>query len=229
MNVRTYRWLPFLIQWGESDKTDRLVRARQLFDDAIARYRNGDERFKPITSHFNVLANTISQSDSPDKEMLVLNLFEEMEKMGCTPCLVSFNMLIKTCAAANEGTDERRKNAIRIAVSAFGSLEAAGLSADSVTYTSMFRAMLNLMDNSTERTNALACVFRRCCEEGRLNQHIINTLLDATTNSAEDFQSITGIARTGDDLRNLPAEWSRNSSRDTSSKLSVDAEDTSSC
>ena len=83
-------------QWGASDtgtSQQRLERARSLFDESIQRYCDGDELLKPSSSHFNTLAHVIALSDNPDKELLVLSLFQVMEKLGCEPCIVTFNIL----------------------------------------------------------------------------------------------------------------------------------------
>jgi hypothetical protein len=120
---------------------------------------------------------------------------------------------IKICANAT-GSEERKMNALRIAVSVFNSLPSVGLKADSITYTGMIHALLNLMDDSLERSKAISGIFQKCCNDGFLNPHILNVL---TSSISEDkFLSITGMSPKTD-FASLPAEWSRNSSRDTMS------------
>ena len=83
-------------QWGvttDPDSKQRLDRAMALFNENIQGYVNGDELLKLRPTHFNTIAEVISSSDDPDKEVLVLELFEKMENFGCVPSLVTFNIL----------------------------------------------------------------------------------------------------------------------------------------
>ncbi|KAL7454226.1 hypothetical protein ACHAWC_005850, partial [Mediolabrus comicus] len=196
---------------SKSKGEDRVARARMLMNEVTRRYRDGDSRCKPSTDLFNTLALVISNSDIPNRENEVLTLFEAMESNGCSPSLVSFNILIKTCSIAEENN---AANALQIAASAFNSLDTAGFTADSVTFVSMFRAILNLMNDSSEKIDALAAIFRKCCDGGFLNQHIINILAEGT--SEDELHSITGIStRRGPDelqIESVPNSWSRNAS-----------------
>lgn len=188
----------------------RVIRAGLLLNETIQRYHAGDIKCKPSTDLFNTVALVIANSDVPNRENEVLALFEKMESNGCTPSLVSFNILIKTCSKAEMNN---ARNALQIAASAYNNLDAAGLTADSVTYVSMVRAILNLMSGSVDKTDALTALFRKCCDGGFLNQHIINILSQET--SQAELQSITGISPRGPDIlqiQDLPNEWSQNSS-----------------
>jgi len=195
---------------SKSKEEDRVTRARMLMNETIQRYHGGDSTCKPSTDLFNALAHVISNSDVPNRENEVLTLFEAMESNGCTPSLESCNILIRTCSKA-EVNDMR--NALQIAASAFNALEAAGLTADSVTYVGMIRAILNLMNGSEGKIEALTVLFRQCCEGGFLNQHMIDILTEET--SEDEFQSITGMSWSqGSDalqIQSLPFEWSKNS------------------
>ena len=79
----------------------------------------------------------------------------------------------------------------------------------------MIHVLLNLVGDAELKINSLTGIFRKCCDEGCLNQHIINVLLEATT--LDEFVSITGVSLHGKALyiESLPTEWSRNSSQDT--------------
>ncbi len=122
---------------------------------------------------------------------------------------------IKICANAT-GSIQRKMNALRIAVAAFNSLPSAGLRPDTVTYTGMIHALLNLMDDdSAEKVKAISGIFRQCCDEGCLNPHILNVL--AASLSEENYLSITGVSTTTP-FANLPVGWSQRSSRDAISK-----------
>ncbi|KAL3798151.1 hypothetical protein HJC23_005712 [Cyclotella cryptica] len=198
--------------WGASEigtSQQRLERARLLFDESITRYCDGDELLKPSSSHFNTLAYVIASSDNPDKDLLVLSLFQDMEKLGCEPCIVTFNILIKACASI-KGNQERKEKSLQIAASAFKSIKSAGLTADTITYTSMIHAVLNLTGSSSYKVNSIAGIFKMCCADGCLNQHIMNTLVDAM--SKEEFAIITGMSNNNSlQIESLPPEWSSNS------------------
>jgi hypothetical protein len=77
----------------KQNTTDLLDRARALFYEMIQGYLNGDKLLKPSSTHFNTIAHLIALSDAPHKELLILSLFDEMEKLGCSPCIVTFNVL----------------------------------------------------------------------------------------------------------------------------------------
>ena len=121
---------------------------------------------------------------------------------------------IKKCAMAT-GSAQRKMYALRIAVATFTSIPSAGLRPDSITYTGMIHALLNLMDDSAEKVKAVSEFFRQCCDEGCLNPHIMNVL--AASTSEEIYSSITGVSMTTA-FASLPAEWSQRSSRDGVSK-----------
>ncbi|KAL3763328.1 hypothetical protein ACHAW5_007720 [Stephanodiscus triporus] len=197
--------------WGNSTSEKRVSRVRALLDESIQRYQDGDVRCKPTNVTFNVAAESIANSNCEDTETQVLSLFETMEEIGCEPNLISFNIQIKNCAIAT-GSVERKMNALRIAVAAFNSLPSVGLRPDSITYTGMIHALLNLMDDSAEKFKAISGIFRQCCDEGCLNPHILNVL--AASTSEDDYLSITG-ASTRTEFSSLPAEWSRRSTRDS--------------
>ena len=118
-------------------------------------------------------------------------------------------ILIHTCSRAEENN---MRNALQIAASAYNALDAGGLIADSVTYMSMIRVILNLMNDSEGKVQALTALFKKCCEGGFLNQHMINILAQNT--SEDEFQSITGMARPGGidalQIESLPSEWRQN-------------------
>lgn len=198
-----------IVALSKSKAEDRVARARVLFNETIQRYRGGDSSCEPSVDLFNALAVVISHSEMPCRENEVLTLLEEMEANGCKPTLESFNILIHTCSRAEESN---MRNALQIAASAYNALDAAGLTADSVTYMSMIRVILNLMNDSEGRVQALSALFRKCCEGGFLNQHMINILAQNT--SEDEFQSITGMSWPGGidalQIESLPFEWRQN-------------------
>jgi len=112
---------------------------------------------------------------------------------------------IKACASI-EGSIERKAQALQVAASVFNSIESTGLKTDSITYTSMFHAVLNLTEDATEKVDALSGIFQRCCADGCLNQHMMTIL--ASKVSREELLSIIGHEHAVD-VENLPVEWSK--------------------
>lgn len=76
----------------------------------------------------------------------------------------------------------------------------------------MIHAMINLVDDPAEKVKAISGIFNRCCEDGCLNQHMINLIIEAT--SEAEFLSINGVSayRKPQMISNLPAKWSHRSS-----------------
>ena len=78
----------------------------------------------------------------------------------------------------------------------------------------MFHALLNLSSEYSDRADALSNLFKRCCADGCLNQHMLNTLADKT--SVNEFSLIFGELgrdeQTTIQIDCLPSEWSRRSS-----------------
>lgn len=74
----------------------------------------------------------------------------------------------------------------------------------------MLHAVLNLTGSSSDKVNTISGLFRMCCADGCLNQHIINTLAEAM--SEEEFAIITGMSNENSiQIESLPTEWSSNS------------------
>jgi hypothetical protein len=79
--------------WGNSTSDEKVSRSRDLLDESITRYQNGNNSCKPSNVTFNATASYISNCDDPDRVTQVLSLFETMEAIGLEPELVSFNIL----------------------------------------------------------------------------------------------------------------------------------------
>lgn len=91
-----------------------------------------------------------------------------------------------------------------------------GLRPDSITYTGVIHTILNLVEDSKDRTKTLSTIFRHCCEDGCLNQHIMN-ILSASLSEGE-YLTVTGATSMEETAFScLPAEWSRSASRDSMS------------
>jgi hypothetical protein len=74
----------------------------------------------------------------------------------------------------------------------------------------MIHAILNLTENPQDKVNAMSGIFHMCCADGCLNQHILNTLADATSeNEFAQITSLDGSHRHA--IETLPLEWSRDS------------------
>ena len=119
---------------------------------------------------------------------------------------------IKACANAS-GDKDRKRQALQIAVSAFRSLETIGLTAGSITYTSIIHAIDNLMDDSTEMNKALGDLFRQVCSDGQLNQHMLKLLADNESMSMVQMTEMTGVTPSYEgtiQIDDLPLEWSQN-------------------
>ncbi|KAL7470325.1 hypothetical protein ACHAXS_010558 [Conticribra weissflogii] len=199
--------------WGRSKSKSKVHACNELFKQCVSRYQSGDNTCKPNLLHFHALAGAITSIGSQDRVSQVLSLFEKMEEQGIKPNRVTFNILIKTCASVFENEDAKI-NALQVAISAFSSLESIGISADSITYTSMVNVIKHLVDDPDEKFNALQGLFLRSCEQGFLNQHIINVLAECT--SADQFQAITGMSsvETVPGVDTFPSEWSANATVD---------------
>ena len=75
--------------------------------------------------------------------------------------------------------------------------------------------MINLMEE--EKVEAISGIFQQCCNQGRLNQHMVNLLQSSF--SEEEFKSITGVSNPNNggqipSIHTLPSEWSNHSSVD---------------
>jgi len=193
--------------WGRSKSRLKVHACKELLKQCVSRYQSGDSTCKPNLLHFHALAGAITSIGSQDRVSDVLSLFEKMEEQGIKPNRVTFNILIKTCASVFESEDAK-KNALQVAISAFNSLESLGISADSITYTSMANVIKHLVNHPDEKLNAFKGIFMRSCEHGFLNQHIINVMAECTT--AEQFQAITGMSsiETVPSIDTFPSEWS---------------------
>ena len=202
------------LQWGNGKDPDRVSRSMALLDEAIEHHKKRDGPVS-VDSVFIAAALCLAESDYPGRERRILDLFVKMEDIGCEPSVVSFNILIKACGKA-DGDELAKMDALLIATSAFDSLAEAGLKADSITYVGMMHAVINLMDDTKEKVDTLQAFFRRCCDDGCLNEWILDILAGALPEEHQ-FSYVTGglsLKKGIPKLKSLPAGWRHRSSED---------------
>ena len=114
---------------------------------------------------------------------------------------------LKACATPTENKEEKAL-ALQIAASTFNSLPSIpGLRPNSITYTSMIHVLKNLIEDPSERTQAITGIFQQCCKDGCINQSMMNILAKATTE--DQFKLITGYPLDKKNINELPSAWSR--------------------
>lgn len=202
---------------AKSRDNDRLDRAKNLYKEIVQRFRGGDSDFKPDLSVHGSLVTVIARSNAPDKVMQTLDVVSRMQEYGLSPNKIIYNIILSACAhtqcgADNKEVEETRRVVLQVAVSTFQLLrkdKSLG-GADSNAYKALLHVADNLIRDDAERLASVEDLFRKCCEDGQLNQWVLQALVQVAPGphfwKLVQKKSSHGIVR----VQDLPSEWSRN-------------------
>ena len=204
---------------ARSRDDDIIRRATRMYKEVVRRFRDGDTDFKPDLSLFGSLLTVIARSNDRDKVEQALDLLSHMKEYDLVPNRVMYNILLSACAQTQcVGAADNEKmchDILQVAVSTFRLLRSDRSlgGADSNSYKALFHIANNLIQNETERVASIEDLFRKCCEDGQVNQWVLQSLLQVAPR--QHFwrlvrkDSSHGIVKVHD----LPSEWSRNAER----------------
>ena len=134
----------------------------------------------------------------------------EADKSRAKPNAFVYTAVLNSCAYAI-GDDAKKADAMNIATTSFNELcNSRYGKPNHVTYAAYLTACRNLLPEGETRAASMTRVFRKCCEDGQVNDLILRRLESALTKEQlrELFQSVGLEDKI--ELSQLPAEWKQN-------------------
>jgi pentatricopeptide repeat protein len=165
---------------------------------------------EPNVIHYNVLLDAYAKSPHSNKVDRALHLWTDMKKTGIAPDTITYNSLL--AAAANSFGQDAREKCLKVGLSTFSSLEEDSLcQATSLSYHYVFKILRKNMPRSNTRyMDIIKRAFDLCCQQGCLNNLILEQLLDKCLVSQEEQRLVLGNYWTENaSLDDLPSEWAR--------------------
>lgn len=222
MEVTTNVMNSVLLAWANSGDRSAGYNAQQHLDDMETRYKNGETSVQPDSRSYGLVLSAWSKSNSPEKARQAATLLRRMEKersSGNFSLKVdehAYSLVINTCAFCNDDI-ALEVEAFEIALSLFEEMieSPSAPAPTSLTYGWFIQACGRLRAEESHRMTALEKAFRRCCEDGLLNDFVLHRLKGATTEA--NFWDLIGTGvksrepvKSKVSLERLPVEWRRN-------------------
>lgn len=182
-------------------------------------------RVKPDAETFRLMLDIWRINKSPDKLTHSIELLDELkDRLDHDPTLMAssatresvvaaFNSFIRVCGATSSGKKDiiQRVKIMNTALLTVEAMKAFDLEPNSGTYTALVEACNHLLPSSVgpERQQVLENVFQRACEEGFVNQSLLEQFKLAA--STYLFTKLV-VARSVqvEDIKVLPDSWTRN-------------------
>ena len=198
--------------WAKSRDKNAYTHAQKLFQQM----QSIGKAVKPDVLMYTSLINTLAVSSTPDKATKAFDILLEIEKTAykgnrdVAPTTITFGAVMKACARTS-GNNQAKRKALRVALETFDKLRKSShlSSANPMMYDSLFMTIANASKES-EYAKLVSQVFKFCCEDGVLNDWILQNL---RRNSPRDvFENLIGRRGSGErdvSVANFPPEWSR--------------------
>ena len=85
---------------------------------------------------------------------------------------ISYNALLHACSCATNDKEE----SLKLAITSFHTMKKNRIHVNSITYNSLLHVVNNLVEGVDGKQRALEDVFRKCKEDGMVNDVIISTM-----------------------------------------------------
>lgn len=136
----------------------------------------------------------------------------ESGKLSAKPNTHCYTAVINSCAYCEKDEVEKRE-ALQIAIDTYKDLVSSGYDQpNQITFSTLITALRNLMPNSPKRTQVIGNVFRKCADNGHVEEFVIRRLQSSL--SVAYLRELLGDDAVADDgsvnIDQLPAEWRRN-------------------
>jgi hypothetical protein len=182
-------------------------------------------RVEPDAETYRLMLDIWRNSKSPDKLSHGIELLEEFKgkldhdstlmapSASCESVVAVFNSFIRLCGATSSSKKDvfQRSKIMNTALLSVEAMKALNLEPNCETYTALVEACDHLLpsSDSPERQQVLENVFQRACEEGFVNQGLLEQLKLAA--STYLFTKLV-VARSVqvEDIKVLPDSWTRN-------------------
>jgi len=207
--------------WQKSGRRDAGEKAEALLDWVLELYRETrDEDFKPNEIIFAITIGAWGRSrmiGKATRAWQLLTRFKELNESGeldSYPNTHCYTAVINGAAFCINAPIEKKKS-LRIAVTAYKDLRQTrdrNGGFNELTYSSMLKALRNLMPEGSERSSAVQTVFKHAISDGLADEFVVH--LAASLVSAEELRLLfptRDITKRGQILFDqLPVEWSIN-------------------
>jgi len=185
----------------------------------------------PNAYTYKWLLSVHTNSKNPDKVELAEQVLQRMknnlktviqsEKYPEESVVGVYNAFIKVCASAQRKTephDPYRKNEVdscspdvlQRALRAAGELSSLyGLKPSSDTYALLLEVCEKHLETGSDRARVVEDIFQGCCEEGLVDEHVLQTFKKAATEEQYSFIVLSKSINV-EGTRMIPEEWTRN-------------------
>lgn len=158
---------------------------------------------------YNVALYSISRSRDSKKAIRARRIVDKMkeleEEINHVTVRTYFNLL--SACAYSDGTPEEKLESFQIAVDALKELrESLSQEPDSSCFGMFLKACANLMPESRKRDAVVENVFRKCCNDGLVDEFVLSEF-ERASSQALQLEILGGFL--DDDVR-IPEEWSKN-------------------
>jgi pentatricopeptide repeat protein len=168
----------------------------------------------PGTIHYNAALDCFAKSPNATKAIEAAILWEEMMDAGIAPDTITYNTILN--AAANSfGNSELKQRSFDVGQKAFDNLQNDEFCRPtSLSYNFYFKMVRKLLPiTSLKRRVLLKSAFDLCCNQGCLNDILLQQLLNTTTD--DEAKCVFGVNyKKGRLLNDLPRAWSHNAMND---------------
>ena len=163
---------------------------------------------------FEILANSKMSNKVPRAEEVLQQMIQQPVQMleegsGKESILAAFNSFIRVCANPSVKDEMERRKIMKIAFKAVDDMRALGLRPNAGTYTALLEASHNLLPEGNDRQRVVETVFQSCCEEGYVDQ----TVLEKLQSAASTYLYTKLVVAHSEEVENMkvvPESWTRN-------------------
>jgi pentatricopeptide repeat protein len=159
--------------WARSESADAVARSQQIFATLVDKYKRGDPKCEPSGSTFTSLMMALSKGKSPDVARLARENLRVFQELGIRLNTIAYNALIHACSC----TSGDAHDSLELAITTFHTMRTnKDIGVDFITYNSLLHLVNGLITDDDERQAALEDVFRKCKEDGKVNEIVLATI-----------------------------------------------------
>jgi hypothetical protein len=208
----------------------RIIRAGELAQDYLQDMR--ESGLAPSVIHYNAALNAWAKCPRPDKATHAWRMWQEMQQVGVAPDVITYNTFLAATANIYFGSSssldphhqyEKKKAVLDMGLAVFKALhDDPDCEPTTLSYHYWFKTVRKLMPASTARQKVVKHAFTLCCQQGCLNDMVLQYMLQRIVTTREEIQAlVSGLAAadgalllSDDDsykisVADLPPAWSR--------------------
>lgn len=196
-----------------STKTGEYDIARKIFQEMELSKLQCDD-IAPTTVTYTIFLRILAKANVPKKSFIAEQIMNTMESDGnekTQPNNFTYDALIKLCGRPSSKDVETRRHCLTLALRTLSKMqEMDHIQPTSFTY-GAFLSTVSKLSKGKQFESILKKVFQDCCEDGVLNDSILNLLPRIVKpNVLADILQIDRNRIHGVSTKDLPESWSRN-------------------